>query len=123
MNIDLDTLRRSVAYDADAKKAFHAAAKKYLRRLLKELGTDYGAADPIRSNMGGIAVSGEVTLHCDGLYVQVSQSCMGDAGTVMFRSCKSRKDYTGGINNFANAETLIDTMKLANLIRSRIPKP
>ena len=122
MNIDLDTLRRSVSYDEDAKKAFHSAAKKYLKRLRAELGTEYGEADPIRSNKGGIAVSGEVTLHFDGLYVQVSQSFMGDRGIVMFRSCLSRKDYSGGTNNFADSETLVDTATLAAVIRSRVKR-
>ncbi|NDF13658.1 MAG: hypothetical protein EB060_12700 [Proteobacteria bacterium] len=64
----------------------------------------------VRSNLGGIAVSGEVTLHTDplpgthhGIYIQVSQWCASASNsTVLFRTCKSRRDYTGGANNLCN---------------------
>jgi hypothetical protein len=38
--------------------------------------TSHGDYD-LRSNEAGLAVSGEITLHADRLYVQVSQSAMG----------------------------------------------
>ncbi|QXN72577.1 hypothetical protein RCTIPTONUS_107 [Rhodobacter phage RcTiptonus] len=117
---DLRALRTRVDYNAEAKAKFLSTAKKLLQRLKKELGNEYGECDRIRTNKGGIAVSGEVTLHYDRLYVQVSQSCMGDRGTVMFRSCASRNDYSGGQNNFADSETLVDTATLAAVIRSRV---
>jgi len=72
----------------------------------------------IRSNMGGIAVSGEVTLHtspfegCEnGIYIQISRSCMSELGEVMFRTCKSQRDYTGGGNNFGRVKGLFGTQE------------
>jgi hypothetical protein len=122
----VDMLCKEASYDYEAKKNFHRAAKTLLKRLAERLdktggpGTDtgYGVRDPIRSNQGGIAVSGEVTLHYDRLYVQVSQRFASSAG-VMFRECKSRKDYSGGYNNFATFAMLCNTEDMARLIESR----
>ena len=84
------------SYNEAAKATFHRIARKLLVELNAALGID---AD-IRRNLGGIAVSGEATLHSDSVYVQVSQSCMGPDMTIMYRTCKDRKDYSGGYNNF-----------------------
>jgi hypothetical protein len=51
-------------------------------------------------------VSGEITLHTERLYVQASQSAMGNANGILFRTCKRRKDYAGGSNNFASLDLL-----------------
>jgi len=64
--------RKSVAYDAEAKRLFHSRGKPQLRRIATALGLEPGSYD-LRSNQAGIAVSGEITLHGDHLYVQVSQ--------------------------------------------------
>jgi hypothetical protein len=56
----------------------------------------------LRSNQGGVAVSGEVTLHADRLYVQASQPTTGSDTGILFRSCDGRRDYVGGVNNFAS---------------------
>lgn len=89
---------------AARKQAFHAAGKKFLKELAAKLGLqDYD----LRSNAGGMAVSGEVTLHSDSLYVQLSESCVGPAGvSALYRDCKGRKDYTGGVNNFVQVSDL-----------------
>lgn len=79
------------------KNMFHGEGKLFLKRLAKELNLAAGTYD-IRSNIGGMAVSGEVTLHSDTLYVQLSESCMARGVSVLFRSCKHRGDYTGGQN-------------------------
>lgn len=78
-------------YNVDHKKEF----RRLSRKMLKELAdlTQLGSAD-LRWNEGGIAVSGEATLHADNIYIQVSGTDMG----ILYRSCKSRKDYTGGRN-------------------------
>jgi len=47
--------RRPVAYDGEAKRAFHSRARRQLEHLAKELGLAPGAYD-LRSNVGGIAV-------------------------------------------------------------------
>lgn len=98
-------------YDESAKRAFHREAKKRLQELAEVLGL--GPLDyELRSNLAGIAVSGEITLHADWIYVQVSQSWSERTG-ILFRSCQSRKDYTGGQNNFAPLECLDDIDCLA----------
>lgn len=78
-------------YNADKKNEF----RRLSRKMLKELAslTQLGGAD-LRWNEGGIAVSGEATLHADNIYIQVSGTDMG----ILYRSCKSRKDYSGGRN-------------------------
>ncbi len=108
--------RKSVAYDAEAKRLFHSRVKSQLRRLATALGLEPGSYD-LRSNQAGIAVSGEITLHGDRLYVQVSQSAMGHHSGVLFRTCKGRKDYVGGPNNFASLDLLNRPEELALWIR------
>lgn len=82
------------------KAKMHNAAKRLLRQLAVELGYKTGEFD-VRSNLGGIAVMGESTLHTDRLYVQLCDS-FTDRREMQFmiRSCKHRKDYSGGANNF-----------------------
>lgn len=108
--------RKSVAYDAEAKRLFHSRAKSQLRRVATTLGLEPGSYD-LRSNQAGIAVSGEITLHGDHLYVQVSQSAMGYHSGVLFRTCKGRKDFVGGPNNFASLDLLNRPGELAHWIR------
>lgn len=95
-------------YDESKKAAFHSAAKKQLKKLATtHLGFPAGSYD-LRSNKGGIAVSGEITLHHDDIYITVSQSSMGSDRSVMLRTCEGRKDYSGGQNNFASLGLLGD---------------
>lgn len=108
--------RRSVAYDVDAKRLFHSRARSQLRRVATALGLKPGSYD-LRSNQAGIAVSGEIILHSDRLYVQVSQSAMGYHSGVLFRTCKGRKDFVGGPNNFASLDLLNRPDELAHWIR------
>ena len=108
--------RKSVAYDVEAKRLFHSRAKSQLRRIATALGLEPGSYD-LRSNQAGIAVSGEITLHGDHLYVQVSQSAMGYHSGVLFRTCKGRKDYVGGPNNFASLDLLNRPVELAHWLR------
>lgn len=108
--------RKPVAYDEHAKRLFHSCARAQLRRLASALGLAPGSYD-LRSNPAGIAVSGEITLHTDCLYVQASQSAMGNANGILFRTCKGRKDYVGGPNNFASLDLLNSPEALAQRIR------
>jgi hypothetical protein len=110
--------RTSVAYDDRAKRLFHSRARSQLRRLATALGLRPGSYD-LRSNQGGIAVSGEITLHSERLYVQASQSIMGHDNGILFRTCKDRKDYVGGSNNFASLDLLNRPEDLVYRIRER----
>ncbi|MBR0978138.1 hypothetical protein JQ554_09095 [Bradyrhizobium diazoefficiens] len=107
--------RKPVAYDAEAKRLFHSRARSQLRRIATALGLAPGFYD-LRSNQAGIAVSGEIILHGDHLYVQVSQSAMGYHSGILFRTCKSRKDFVGGPNNFASLDLLNRPGELAHWI-------
>lgn len=112
---------KSVAYTAREKEAFHNTGRARLRKLAAGLGFEKGSYD-IRSNKGGVAVSGEVTLHHDRVYVQIAQSMMGPDKGIMFRTCEGRKDYTGGRNNFAPLSLLNDIPALVGRVREIMPQ-
>ena len=89
---------RQYHYSGD-KVAMHRAAMGMLRELAAALGytpTEYD----VRSNKGGIAVTGEVTLHTDNLYVEVCDAWESNHLRLFIRTCKGRKDYTGGVNHY-----------------------
>ena len=69
------------------------------------------------SRHAGVAVSGEITLHSDWLYIQVSQSVMGSNCGILFRSCDGRRDYVGGVNNFAPLDLLHQPEQLVRRIK------
>lgn len=95
-----------------AKRAFHREAKARLKKLASDLGMAPGTYD-LRTNLAGPASRGETTLHGERIYVQVG----GLMNQIMFRTCKGRKDYTGGHNNFANIGQLDHPSALAFLVK------
>lgn len=109
----------------ESKEGFHRAARSQLRKLADELGLEKGSYE-IRSNRGGNAVSGEIVLHHDHVYVQVSQPVSGPRdgyrSGVLIRTCKGRKDYAGGDNDFAPLAALDQIGKLARRIRAIVPE-
>jgi hypothetical protein len=108
--------RRFASYDGATKRAFHIHARRQLKRLADALGFAPGDYD-LRSNQGGIAVSGEVTLHSDHLYVQACQPATGHDTGILFRTCQGRRDYCGGTNNFASLDLLNRPNELACRVR------
>jgi hypothetical protein len=94
-----------------AKQRFHNAARRQLRALAVELVLPANSFD-LRSNKGGNAVSGEVTLHGEHVYVQAGQCGLG----LLYRSCKHRRDYTGGPNHWTPLDMLNRPVELAALI-------
>ena len=114
-------LKTNLSYNAEGKEAFHKEGKRVLRLLVKELGLKKGEYE-IRSNQGGIAVSGEVTLHADHWYIQVAQPCC-QGGPVLWRLCQSQKDYTGMSNNYATALALEDVKSFALVLRKSLSSP
>ncbi|MGY3581782.1 alpha/beta hydrolase [Bradyrhizobium sp. USDA 4350] len=107
---------KSCSYDQEQKQAFHRTARARLKALAEVLELPEGSYD-LRSNKAGIAVSGDVTLHHDKLYIQASQSAMvaenGAAHGLLVRTCKGRKDYTGGRNHMLHLKELDDPRALA----------
>ncbi len=112
--------KQRVAYDAEAKRRFHRHARAQLLKLAEALGLEPQDYD-LRSNAGGIAVSGEITMHADRLYVQASQPATRADTGILFRSCEGRRDYTGGRNNFASLDLLHRPDELALMIRRHVP--
>lgn len=98
---------------AASKAKFHAEGKKFLKAFASEVGLA-GACD-IRSSLGGPGVLGEVILHADGLYMQLFES-MGPGVRVLYRSCKGRKDSSGGNNMYVAMKDLQDEDALARFI-------
>ncbi len=98
----LQSAAKHSSYNDTEKREFKRLALKALRELNVLLGVN---AD-VRYNAGGIAVSGEATLHGDGLYVQIQQSCTSPDLNILVRTCKGRKDYTGGRNTYFPVERL-----------------
>lgn len=87
-------LARQAGYNEQGKAQYKTLAMKLLRRVAKELALPKGTYD-LRFNPGGIAVAGDATLHHEKFYLTVNET------GVMYRTCKGRKDYTGGANCWA----------------------
>ncbi len=83
-------------YDEVGKSKAHATDKTLLRAVAKALHLNPGDYE-LRANRGGVAVWGEVTLHTDRIYIHVTRG--NDCG-VLVRSCKGRRDFTGGVNRY-----------------------
>lgn len=114
---------KPTAYNEVLKQHFHTRARRSLKALAVALGLQPGEYD-LRSNKAGIAVSGEITLHADWVYVSVTQGHLGNDRGVMFRTVKSRKDYSGGTNHFAPLRQLDTPHRLAEIIeRAGIVRP
>ena len=105
------------AYDGAQKSSFHATGRSRLRRLAAALELRAGTY-AIRSNMGGIAVSGEVTLRTPTLYVQLCQPATGHDTGLMARSCSSGRDPSlGDRTQFLPLAALDDIAALATAVR------
>lgn len=83
----------------------HLVGQLFLQTLADDLGLQKDTYR-ISSNKAGIAVSGEVTLHGDKLYVQISDASSGDGVSILYRNCRGQKDCCGGQNNFISAKRL-----------------
>lgn len=115
----LQTLMRVRAWtDPDGKRSFHTEAARSLRELAKALGLGRGDYD-LRSNKAGPAVSGEITLHADRLYVQISQPFVAGS-EILYRRVDSRTDYTGKRNHYAAIDKALDPSTLAATIRRNL---
>lgn len=113
-----DLLGGDVSYDALRKQAFHKAAKRFWKRVADELGLAKEQYD-LRANVAGIAVSGEITLHTDTLYLQLSQGAlMQGRAQILYRGCDGRKDYVGHANNFIEVGRLVDEREADRFIRT-----
>jgi len=106
-----------VAYNMMAKREFLRVGRQMAIHLAAKMGLNEDQYD-VRVNKGGIAVSGEVTLHTDKHYVQFAQATGILEKGFLVRSCKGRKDYVGGRNHFVKWEDLRDLKKVVEFILS-----
>lgn len=101
--------QESVSYKEEEKAIFLSQSRTVAMMIAGALGLNEGQYD-VHVNKAGIACSGEVYLHSDTLYICFEQSCV-DGGKFMYRSCKGRKDYTGGANRWMHWADLLDFPK------------
>jgi hypothetical protein len=111
-------------FDYAKKEAFRSAAMAALRALAKKLGvTEKGV---VRFNPGVPcqaylrAPSAPSILHTSYVYVIVYGEACGDLH-VMWRSCNGKKDYTGGMNQWATIQEL-EGGELAERIKQATPQ-
>jgi hypothetical protein len=96
-------LNSELSYNEQNKKEFHRVGKKVLKQIAEAMGLSKDNYD-IRSNMGGIAVSGEVMLFSDSLHIYIQQGSFED---IMYRHVSNRKDYTGDTNCWMSCDYLV----------------
>jgi len=101
--------------DPDLKILAHKLAAEQLQQFATDVLLLELSEFEVRSNMGGIAGSGEVTLHTDAIdeghsvYIQINQCALGVNHSIMWRSCRDRKDYAahGHINRWGSVTDLL----------------
>lgn len=99
----------------DQKMKFHRDALKFFRSFaLNDLALSAEQFD-LRSNKAGPASLGEVTLHTDSIYITWGGLYPHQ---IMLRTCKGRKDYTGGHNIFIDVPQTDD--ELRRLLNAKI---
>lgn len=97
------TLTSRSGYNDELKEDYRKLGRKILKAIVELVGLKKGEYD-IRWNPGGIAVSGDHTLHTDKFYLALHDNC--GTGWFYWRTCKGRKDYTGGPNQVYAWSTL-----------------
>jgi len=95
--------------NATAKRRWLNAAQLACKSVAKDLGLKPGTFK-VRTCKGGIAVPGEVILHGESLYLCLGAPMPGGELVGYARSCKGRKDYTGGVNRWLSTRMTFDKM-------------
>ena len=98
------------------KSAWLSAGRSICRKLAKELGLEKGSFD-VRVNPAGVAVSGDIHLHGEFVYVALEQSS-APAKSFYWRFCAGRRDYCGKQNRWESFEVLNDLPAFAKKILS-----
>lgn len=114
-SLKLTQLHNEAPYNSETKAAYLKLGTKLLRALARELQLPRGTYD-VRTSEGGIAVPGECILHSDHLYLQICDSYSAPGPAIMYRTCKGRKDYSGGPNGWAPISQLDDITDFASFL-------
>ena len=104
--VKLASKAHSCSYNDENKAKFHRWGKAVAQLIADKMELIKGTYD-IRSNQGGIACSGEITLHGESIYISMEQSCCLTE-QFMFRKCKGKKDYAGMGNHWMTWQELLD---------------
>ncbi len=96
------------------KETFHRLGRAYLKMIAQVMGLVAGTFE-IRSCKGGPGVMGEVILHTETVYIHLSGESNGE---FYYRSCKGRKDYTGGRNRWLEYAKLENPYEVAALFKA-----
>ena len=118
----VELMHTNLGYNEEGKREFRRLATAVVSALAKELSLEPEEYD-LRWNAGGIAVSGEVTLHHDKLYLQFSQSGMGYDFGFMYRQCEGRRDFTGRLNHWAKWDELVYPEALLAKLQTLVQQP
>lgn len=108
-----------LAYHGSNKEIFLRETQHLARHLARELDLADGSYD-VRVNRAGIACSGEVILHAEHLYVCLgAETDFGQGRAFMFRGCRSRRDFVGLGNQWAQwAELATDFPRVLAAMQS-----
>lgn len=110
---------RGVSYDEDAKRVFLSEGRSAMRRLAEALQLPEGTYD-VRVNKGGIAVSGEVTLHGEEVWVRLAISSFGHDREIAYRKVRGRADHVGDRNRWASVRDLLAPDRFAHKLRREL---
>jgi hypothetical protein len=105
MLINFVTLTGTAQYNEENKQQYRKLGKKILQELANQLGFTSKQVR-ISWNPGGIACSGDHTLHGEKFYVALHDNI--GLGWFYYRTCKGLKDYTGGRNIIVYWDQLIN---------------
>ena len=100
------------------KTRWLSTGRSLLKQLAKALNLPTGSYE-VRVNNAGPAVSGDIHLHGEWIYVELEQSF--NSGNFMWRYCDGRKDYTGRVNQWSRWEELLDPVTFAAHIKQYSP--
>lgn len=111
------SLTSTCGYDSSGKRKqeYKNLGQRILRYIAQEMDLKEGEYE-IRWNPGGVAVSGDHTLHTSKVYLAFHDNLC--SGWFYYRSCNGLRDYSGGSNQIVhwnklrNIQQLIDALKI-----------
>ncbi|WP_088183849.1 hypothetical protein [Sphingobium sp. Z007] len=115
----LTLARRGVSYDDAAKRAFHSEGRTAMRRLAEALQLAEAGFE-VRSQKAGPACSGDITLHGEEVWVQLSLGALGPDRELMYRRVRGRDDHIGDRNRFASIRDLLSPDRFAGRLRREL---
>jgi hypothetical protein len=118
-------IKKPLGYNERLKNEFKRLAMKVMKELVKEIGLEPGSYT-VKWNAGGIAVSGEVWLFHDNVFIEFSQSAIGPM--FYYRKPRDRNnsvnpDMVVGRNQWMEFADLENMKEAAETIRRNVCLP